>query len=959
MDTQLILALKNNKLLKNIDLSKINLEQIKGDLLTVHEGEIIYREGNPSEEVFLVVSGEINLLKKKLLGKTKSLVFYDNDFFGYEEYLEGTSRTSTTVALRDSYIIKLSRTEIENLCEQENGILENLKDPSLTEDITFEQNTVPEIKIEEEPEETKDEITPEEFNISEEDFKVPDELQSTIDSAIEGMDDDFINEIENELESKLNNAGDENAEENVEENLEEKFSLDEQAFAESLKEKDLSAGADDDVVFSIDELDSIDETEETKINEEPVQQQEGLSAGTEEPKEEIENIEEIKEEEETEEPEEFSAQPYQAAGSYQKPELEEPAEEEIPGELNTENNFDFEKNYASDLSKEDEEFFANLTRGENENFEIPSTGETRKDFPITLNEDSNLPETGEQKEEEKTEDENIAKSSIPDFEDFPPGLLDDDGIPKPEGEIPDDFNFDHETVEPIEPQANENMFEVEEPGTGEAKNIDEVFPEESIDENLDDDTEKVTYKFNDDSIDILEGDLNDDLNLDEQLNSDIESAENFDEKFLSDEELEADENLKNIKTVNKEEIIEEENIKASSTEDGHMTADQLMMINKAAQLVNSNIKLDEVLSNIVDVATNLTNADRGTLYLVDKEKGELWSKVAMGNELKQIRLNIGEGIAGWVAQSGEIVNIEDVKSDSRFKADYDKSSGYQTKTMLCYPIKNKEEEIVGVVQLLNSKNGKFSALDETFLDALSIHAALALENASLVEKLLQTERVSSLGKMANFLIQDIKKPVLVSKRYAEHLRSKEFPQDIYQVIDMLMEQLNHVADIVQTTSSYSQGTSLLRTTNTSLNQLLDDYSGRIESLVTTRNCSIMKEYGDDVKVKVDIKEFNQCYSHIVKNACDAMPEGGTIKISTRKEGNNIKISFKDFGLGIPDTMKEKIFEPFMSHGKKEGTGLGLSITKKLVEDHGGTIEVYSELGEGADFIITLPIASAF
>ena len=211
--------------------------------------------------------------------------------------------------------------------------------------------------------------------------------------------------------------------------------------------------------------------------------------------------------------------------------------------------------------------------------------------------------------------------------------------------------------------------------------------------------------------------------------------------------------------------------------------------------------------------------------------------------------------------------------------------------------------------------------------------------------------------MANFLIQDIKKPVLVSKRYAEHLKSKEFPPDIYQVIDMLMEQLNHVADIVQTTSSYSQGTSLLRTTVTNLSQLLDDYCGRIESFVTTRRCSIMKEFGADVKVKVDIKEFNQCFSHIVKNACDAMPEGGTVKISTKKDDKNVKISFKDYGLGIPDTMKEKIFEPFMSHGKKEGTGLGLSITKKLVEDHGGKIEVFSELGEGADFVITLPIAA--
>ena len=899
MDSQLLLALRNNKLLKNIDLSKINVEQIKGDLLTVQEGEIIYKEGNPSDFVFLIVSGEINLLKKKLLGKTKSIVFYSNEFFGYEEYLEGTSRTSTAVALRDSYIIKLSKKEIDNLCDQSEGVLYNLKNPSFNDDLNLEQ---PEVKFEEEPGKIFEDIEPEEFNLNEEDFKIPAELQNSIDSALAEMDDDFINNIENELGAKLNDTG------NIqEESAEEKeFALDEKAFAESLKEKDLSAVDEDDIVFNIDNFDLPEEKIENIIPEPAPEIKEESS----------ESSEEIKEE-----PEEFSAQPYQA-GAYKKPEAEF---EDIPEETNKEKDFDFGKNYSGNLSQEDEEFFANLSKSENEDLTSPE-----------IHEESIKPQI---QEEVKIED------SFPNFDDFPPGLLDDDGIPKPEGEIPDDFNFDMENESPIEPEKNQNMFE-EEKVIYESPIKSNDFSQSTIDDNLLSNSEINNYNFDDNTIKILEGDLTEDQNF--------ETEKIPEEKFLSEEELEADMALKQLGADKAKEI---EISNASSAEDGHMTADQLMMINKAAQLVNSNIKLDDVLSNIVDVATNLTNADRGTLYLVDREKNELWSKVAMGNELKQIRLTIGEGIAGWVGKSGEIVNIQDVKSDSRFKSDYDKSSGYQTKTMLCFPIKNKEEEIVGVVQLLNSKNGKFSALDETFLSALSIHAALALENANLVEKLLQTERVSSLGKMANFLIQDIKKPVLVSKRYAEHLRSKEFPPDIYQVIDMLMEQLNHVADIVQTTSSYSQGTSLLRTTVTNLSQLLEDYCGRIESFVTTRHCSIMKEFGADVKVKVDIKEFNQCFSHIVKNACDAMPEGGTIKISTRKDEKNVKISFKDYGLGIPDTMKEKIFEPFMSHGKKEGTGLGLSITKKLVEDHGGKIEVFSELGEGADFVITLPIAA--
>ncbi|KAB2842017.1 MAG: GAF domain-containing protein, partial [Melioribacteraceae bacterium] len=552
----------------------------------------------------------------------------------------------------------------------------------------------PEVKFEDEPEKTADDFASEEINIEEKDFKIPAELQNSIDSALAEMDEDFINNIENEFGAKLENSEFE-TKETADEN---EFALDEKAFAESLKEQNLTADSEDDIVFNIDDFEFPEEKKENIIPEPILEIKEGNS----------ESIDEIKEE-----PEEFSGQPYQA-GAYKKP---EPETEDIQEEINSINEIEIKEEFTGEMSKEDEEFFANLSKSENDELIFSGT-----------NDDSIQPNI---EEEIKKED------SFPNFDDFPPGLLDDDGIPKPEGEIPDDFNFDIENESPIEPEKNQNMFE-EETVIYESPIQQNDFSQSIIEDDLHSDSEINNYNFDDDTIKILEGELTDEQNLDEKINTANKQEINLDEKFLSDEELEADENLRRLQA---EKESEKEIINESSTEDGHMTADQLMMINKAAQLVNSNIKLDDVLSNIVDVATNLTNADRGTLYLVDKEKNELWSKVAMGNELKQIRLTIGEGIAGWVAKSGEIVNIQDVKSDSRFKADYDKSSGYQTKTMLCFPIKNKEEEIVGVVQLLNSKNGKFSALDETFLSALSIHAALALENANLVEKLLQTERV--------------------------------------------------------------------------------------------------------------------------------------------------------------------------------------------------------------------------
>lgn len=387
-----------------------------------------------------------------------------------------------------------------------------------------------------------------------------------------------------------------------------------------------------------------------------------------------------------------------------------------------------------------------------------------------------------------------------------------------------------------------------------------------------------------------------------------------------------------------------------------LTADQLRLIVKSAEKVNSNIKLDDVLNSIVEVASELTNADRGTLYLIDEEQNELWSKVIQGLEAKEIRLKIGQGLAGSAAETNQTVNVPDASLDERFNAGFDMATGYVTKSVLCFPIKNKDGKAIGVLQLINSKNGSFSELDEQFLEALSINAAIALENAELVEQLLRTDRLTSLGKMAGFILQDIKKPIITIKHFAEHIKKKQVPPDIKQVLDMQIEQANSVVNLVQTTLSYSEGKSILQTQVQSLNQVLDTILLMLAEFVEAQKVKLFKKYDKDVLVSIDKNEFYQACYQITKNACEAMPSGGNLYFATQIVDDAVEISIRDTGLGIPDSIKERIFEPFMCHGKKQGTGLGLSITEKIIKDHRGTITAESNLGEGTTFFISLPIA---
>lgn len=152
---------------------------------------------------------------------------------------------------------------------------------------------------------------------------------------------------------------------------------------------------------------------------------------------------------------------------------------------------------------------------------------------------------------------------------------------------------------------------------------------------------------------------------------------------------------------------------------------------EAAQTVNSTLDLDRLLQIILDAALQIVHAENGTLYLVDEEKSELWSKVVRGSELVEIRLPIGRGISGFVAASGENVRIDDAYLDPRFNPEFDSRSGFRTRSMLTMPIRNKDGHIVGVLQLLNKRDGRFTMEDEEVISALSIHSAIALENARL------------------------------------------------------------------------------------------------------------------------------------------------------------------------------------------------------------------------------------
>ncbi len=159
---------------------------------------------------------------------------------------------------------------------------------------------------------------------------------------------------------------------------------------------------------------------------------------------------------------------------------------------------------------------------------------------------------------------------------------------------------------------------------------------------------------------------------------------------------------------------------------------------RATASLGQSLDLEATLRLVMDQARNLMQADRSTLFMLSRERGELWSKVATadGKTMMEIRIPVSRGIAGYVASTGQPLNIPDAYKDPRFDPTTDRRTGYNTRNILCMPVFNSSGDLIAVTQLINKKQGSFTSSDEEFMQAFNIQAGIALENARLFENLL-------------------------------------------------------------------------------------------------------------------------------------------------------------------------------------------------------------------------------
>ncbi|MEW6049733.1 MAG: HAMP domain-containing sensor histidine kinase [Candidatus Zixiibacteriota bacterium] len=215
------------------------------------------------------------------------------------------------------------------------------------------------------------------------------------------------------------------------------------------------------------------------------------------------------------------------------------------------------------------------------------------------------------------------------------------------------------------------------------------------------------------------------------------------------------------------------------------------------------------------------------------------------------------------------------------------------------------------------------------------------------------------GELTTSLIHDLKNPLLVVQLAADLLRKPNLGlSDHEKYCTVIEQQIRRITGMSQEIMEFVRGDSNLSVQETNLRELILDLIGTYAEPFANDGITLSLDIGnskdDDLIVPVDADKLARALLNLVNNARDAVTAGGKISVSIKSLNDQVKIAVSDTGAGIPDEIKETIFEPFVTHGKSCGTGLGLAIVKRIIDAHGGGISFESTLSVGTTFNITLP-----
>jgi signal transduction histidine kinase len=254
----------------------------------------------------------------------------------------------------------------------------------------------------------------------------------------------------------------------------------------------------------------------------------------------------------------------------------------------------------------------------------------------------------------------------------------------------------------------------------------------------------------------------------------------------------------------------------------------------------------------------------------------------------------------------------------------------------------------------------FRPPDVRALGVLAARAAFTLENHLYQQELVASERLAALGSLAGMLAHDLRNPLTVIRGNADLLVRDDLPEEVRTRAGAIVRMADRLDRMTGETLDFARAGGVLARRSLDLARWLEEVAATLEQdlpgLVVVRELRLP----DGFTASLDADKLWRAMVNIAANARDAMGGQGHIHLGARHDGERLTLILADEGPGIPAELRERVFEPFVTRGKKGGTGLGLAIARRFVEDHGGVLDLdvdppAADAPAGARFRITLPL----
>ena len=238
----------------------------------------------------------------------------------------------------------------------------------------------------------------------------------------------------------------------------------------------------------------------------------------------------------------------------------------------------------------------------------------------------------------------------------------------------------------------------------------------------------------------------------------------------------------------------------------------------------------------------------------------------------------------------------------------------------------------------------------------TVHARVKDAHRHFTEEVLRGERLYHVGTMTGVIIHDFKNPLTAIQCACDLLETRDHDETHRKLAEIIKKSVKRMIGMTQELLDYTLGGEApLRFEAMSVAGIVAGLDEQCLENLPRLGIAVEKDVAYDGTVEIDVGRFERVLVNLIKNAREAMPKGGRLRVGVRREGESAVFEIEDTGKGMPPEVAAMIFEPFFTHGKADGTGLGMSMVKSVVDAHRGTIRVETAVGRGTRFEVTVPL----